>query len=460
MSRLKVFVAVVALVVSAACDNEPTAPVKPPAVVSADAVATRHPLVESLTVSLASAARVQVTYRTGAEPALRVTADSAAASHHLLLTRLRAATTYSYEVRSRSSSGQLGSPVTGTFTTGDLPAEFADFAFNTTGTPTNPVTLLQISTSTNGWLGLIAVDGKGRPVWFHRASTGAMGGWYRNNGDIVVIDRGIHVMNAIGDTVYSLPQSPGAPYGTIHHGVTNAPAGGLLFVATDSRVVNDTAVTADAIWEWTPETGALVKRWSAHDFLDWNTERGSGSAASNWLHTNAVSVGAHGNYIVSMRNMDQVLSIAPDWSRVEWRVGGPGATLSLSPEDIFSGQHGAREIAPDRLLLFDNGFARPSGDTRSRALELRIDTVAGTATRVWEYWPEPENIAIRLGSVFQFANGNTLIDFGWLNPSPIQIVEVTAGGQVVWKLAPVSDVIGKIYHAIPRTTLWGETEVP
>jgi hypothetical protein len=430
---------------------------KPPAIVSAQAAPTRHPLVQAVAVSLASAGRVEVTYRTGAETALRVTADSASPSHNLLLTRLRAATTYTYEVRSRSSSGQLGTTVTGTFTTGELPAEFADFEFEATGSPTSPITVVQISTSTNGWQGIVAVDRQGRPVWFHEATTGAMGGWFRANGDAVVIDQGVQVIDALGDTVYSLPQSAGAPYGNIHHGVTNSPSGGLLFVATDPRVVNDTTVVADAIWEWTPETGALVKRWSAHDFLDWTTERGAASAAANWLHTNAISVGAHGNFIVSMRNMNQVLSIAPDWSRVQWRLGGAGATLALVPEDVFSGQHGAREIAPGHLLLFDNGFERTSAG--SRVLEFQIDSLAGTATRVWDYTPVPPNFATRLGSVFRFANGNTLIDFGWFGSSPIEVVEVSSTGQLIWKLTPVTDVITKIYHAIPRTTLWGETEV-
>jgi hypothetical protein len=141
---------------------------------------------------------------------------------------------------------------------------------------------------------------------------------------------------------------------------------------------------------------------------------------------------------------------------VEWRLGGPGATITLPLADRFYGQHGAKEISPGRLLLFDNGFDRPTG-LFSRAMEVAVNASAHTAAKTWEYRAVPDISATRLGSVQRYANGNTLIDFGWLNPDPIQILEVTSTGEIVWKLTPANAVPGKIYAVEPLTSLFGET---
>jgi hypothetical protein len=443
--------------VASACSDPTETDPPPPNITTANAVLTKHPLVASLVVALEDSAAVEVSYHaTTGGSGLRVTADSVASHHQLQLTRLRAGTTYSYEVRSRNAAGRLGKPTIGTVTSGPLPAGLADFVFETSGIPTRPVTLMQVSAATNGWFGVIATDASGAPVWFHRTKTGAMGFMRRPNGDIAIIDNGIFVIGPRGDTVASLPPASSA-YGTIHHGIANSPTGGILFIANDKRTIADTVVTGDGIFEWDPATNVVVKRWTAFDFFDWRTQRTTQSAANNWLHANAVNVGPRGNVILSMRNMNQVASIAADFKSVEWRLGGPGATISMPSADLFYGQHGAREISPGRVLVFDNGFDRPSAESFSRGLEIAVDATARTATKMWEYRETPDNLAVRLGSVHRYSNGNTFMTFGWLSPSPIQIVEVTAAGQKVYRIAPVGTVIEKIYASEPVTTLFGET---
>ena len=445
-------------VVLAACSEDPAGTVAPPpAVVSAIAAPTRHPLVQSLTVTLEAPAALDVEYRTPTGAMLHVVADSVAKTHVVMLTRMKASATYAFNARAVNAAGSKGEGATGTFQTGALGEGVRDFDFEASGIPGAPVTLLQISTTENNWFGMVAIDGAGDIVWYHRVKGGAMGSVQRPNGEIVVIDGGLYVVNMVGDTVASLPKTAASPFGDIHHAVTPSPAGGLLFIAKDPRVIRDTTVVADAVWEWTPETNALVKRWSAHDFYDWSTERGPAAAPNNWLHTNAISVGARGNYIIAHRNHNQVTSISSDWKTIEWRLGGPGATITLPPGEAFTGQHGANEYAPGHVLLFDNGIER--AEVYSRAVEFEIDLPNKRATKVWEYRPTPDVQHLRLGSVFRLPNGNTHIDFGWLLPDVVEIVEVTPTGSIAWRAAPTSTMISKIYHALPRQTLFGETEV-
>jgi hypothetical protein len=441
---------------SASCSNDTAAPLPTPDVVSANAESTRHPLVFTATATLSAPARVEARYYDAGRDTLVVSDSSASTSHTILLTRLHASSSYTVEVRSVNASGAYGSPRVSTFNTGPLPAGIGDDHFDVSGAPTLPLTVLQISAASNGWFGVVALDEAGQVVWYHRTVTGAMGFTRRSNGQVAIIDKGIVVIGPTGDTVAALPQSAGATYGTIHHGIANAPDGDLLFTATDTRVIDDTAVVGDAVWKWSPETGVLQKKWTAFDFLDWKSERTASSGKSDWLHANAVSMGSHGNVIVGFRNLDQVISIAPDWTSLEWRLGGPGATVTTPADATFSGQHGAHQLANGNVLMFDNGFDRPDHTTFSRGLELSIDASAHAARKVWEYRSSPDIIATRLGSAIRYSNGNTMLDFGWLDPSPIEIVEVDAAGVVRYRLNPTTATIGKIYGVETTSSLFGE----
>lgn len=87
------------------------------------------------------------------------------------------------------------------------------------------------------------------------------------------------------------------------------------------EAVQDTAVTGDAVWLWNMETDEVQKVWSAWDHLDWELDRGRQSRPDDWLHANAIPVGPCGNLVVSFHFLNQVISIAPDYQSVEWRMG-------------------------------------------------------------------------------------------------------------------------------------------
>ena len=76
------------------------------------------------------------------------------------------------------------------------------------------------------------------------------------------------------------------------------------------------------------------------------------------------------------------------------------------------GQHSVHMVAPDRLLLYDNGYFLPDGVVGdSRAVEYQLDRAAGTATRVWDYTAKGSGWTPAGGSVQRLPDGSTLI--GW-----------------------------------------------
>lgn len=450
----------VALAIVAACDD-PSGPRTASGdvrEVRVDSIAGSS--VRAVTVRLDRAAPVVVTYGATGTPVLTITADSSALTHRILLPRLRANRSYALEAYIPGAAA----PVRTTFQTGLLPQPIAAIqaGLQATGTPSLPVALIEVTGATN-FGGMLIVEQGEIAGWLPMAGS-LFGATRRTNGQFVLNDAalGLVAYRIDGSIAHQLPQSGGATatlYGRIHHDVIALPNDHLLFIANETRVVGSETVVGEALWEWVPETGAVTKRWSAFDFLDWNTLRGSRSVAGNWLHGNGISYGPRGNIVMSLRNADHVISIAPDFGSLEWRIGGPTGTLALADSNRFFGQHYVSEPSPGRLLVYDNGWGRPGG-TYTRAIEYAINTAAGTATRVWQYRPTPDIYSSLVGSARRLTNGNTTVLFGMLagqnsSTGPITAVEVNPAGTVVWRLN-VGPELTRLYRLTPIVSLLGE----
>ncbi len=447
-------------VLLAACDD-PSGPVGTGHVVSVQIDSSIGPITRVITVQLDKASRVEVTYAAQGTKVLTVSADSVAMKHRLVLPRLRAERSYMVEV---AVPGDDASALRTTFETRPLPPLLAEIDLRATGTPTLPVGLVEVAQAERFFGALLIVE-DAEIVGYVEMAGPLFGSTRRANGEIVLLDNALGLVSRRldGSVAHRLPQpdsAPGAAYGRIHHDVTATPGNTLLFIANEVRPVGGTPITGEALWEWNPEAGTVVKRWSAFDHLTWQGPQGR-STVGNWLHGNGIKYGPRGNVLMSLRNINQVISIAPDFSRLEWKLGGAGS-LAIADADRFFGQHYVSEPTLNRVLIYDNGFQRPSGPF-TRAIEYRIDVAAGTATPVWQYRPSPDVLAALVGSVQRHSNGNTTVLFGMRNPDDgsfgpldMTVVEVNGAGNVVWQLAFDKAVLKRIYRWTPVASLLGE----
>lgn len=454
-----VVVTVTALSTVAAC-SDPSGPVTPSEVQALVIDTTGSPLVRRVTLVMRAAGPASVTWGAEGTPVLTLTSDTSAFVHRFLLPRLRQARTYVVEA---SSPGSTRAPVRESFTTDSLPPVVRGIRFNETGEPSLPVALIEVVGATQ-FGGLLMVE-DGQVVGWLPLVGSLFGATRRANGDITMLDGalGLTSYRLDGTLAHRLPQAGlGAPtvYERIHHDVVATPQNTLLFIANDTKVVGADTVVGEALWEWTPESGVVRKRWSAFDFLDWNVLRGTRSTTGNWLHGNGLAFGPRGNVLMSLRNADQVISIAPDFATVEWTLGGTNGTLAVgAAADRFWGQHYVSEPAAGRVLVFDNGFERPGG-TYSRAIEYQLSTANGTATKVWEYRASPDIYASLVGSARRLPNGNTTIMFGMFpgqsgSSGPVTAVEVTPAGTPVWRLT-FGNALTRLYRITPVASLLGE----
>ncbi len=331
----------------------------------------------------------------------------------------------------------------------NLPADLAAVNFKTEGFPSAQYTVLELSQA-GGFNGFVMVNGEGKPVWFFRTKAGTGGFTRRANGNFVFLDGGggLIEVTAIGDTVRVLPQEA-VPGRHMHHDVITTPQNTILFIADDWQTWKDSLMNGAALWEWNPESGSLVKRWSSFDHLNPDLDWGSRSVRTDWLHPNSVRFGPRGNIVLSLHFLNQVISITSDFKSLEWRLGGVRATIPVS--DPFSGQHSVQEIETGHVLMFDNGFER-TVERYSRALELEI--VGDSCRIVWQWRPEKDNWGVVIGSARRLPNGNTMVCFGLPNnpalgsTGPIEVYEVASSGQIVWHIV-VSGAVSSMYRATP-----------
>ncbi len=456
-----------AVAAASACSESTGTGDAPPRVTAVVVDSESGPIFRSLILTLERPATVQVDYWTAASPRLRVERALTSTTDTVFLPRLRSRSVYDFEISVvEPGGGRRGEPYQGAFSTESLPSDLSALRFVAHGTPSMPLVMLEVRTPLNPnppFQGYVVVDADGEVVWYWR--TIPEGFTRRSNGNFVVLvstqstPGGLVELTPDLRTVAELPLDSGR---VIHHDVVVTPQNTLLFLEQETRVVNDTAWTGEAIWEWDPQRNVRLKKWSAFDFLSPTTDRGMRSLPTDWLHANSLALGPRGNVVVSLPSLNQIISIAPDFRSLEWRLGGPGSTWLVDSAAKFSFEHSAAEIAPGRVLLFDNGRDRLPGDLHSRALEIALDRATGQATRVWEFRPQPDIWAPIVGSARRLANGNTVVGFGvsagFLGATgPVVAYEVTPAGRVVWDLFVEGVAIN--YRATPLFAIGAETEV-
>jgi hypothetical protein len=395
-------------------------------------------------------------------PVLRMRADSIAPEHRILLPRLRAGTEYRFAVRTYSDALESDSIYRGTFTTGALPADLTGLNYSMEGAATFPMVMVPLRNSPGGFAGQIAFEtAGGQIVWYMRSAGGTLvAAPIPDSHDMLFIEGGFPgdasrngIVRAGPDArVVALLERGSGAFGQIHHDMVAIDRERVLFLAFDVRTVRDTAVTGESIWEWNTRTNAVTKKWSAWDFLNWDTDRTPTTVPTSWLHANSITIGPRGNIVVSFRTLSQVISIAPDFRSLEWRLGGPNATIRVAPDDAFRGQHSVREVAPKRVLVFDNQGAGPEND-HSRVIEF--DITGDTARVVFLYEPEPSLAAPLRGGTYRLANGNTLAVFTSL---PFQAHEVAPDLSRLWTMTG-DFTFFSMFRAAPWYSIGGEEAV-
>jgi hypothetical protein len=147
----------------------------------------------------------------------------------------------------------------------------------------------------------------------------------------------------------------------------------------------------------------------------------------DYAHANAVGLDTDGNFILSARNTWTIYKINRATGAIMWRLGGKHSSFELSPGAHFAWQHDARRRADGAITLFDNS-AFPPVRKHSRALALRVDESAKTATLITARLHPRGLLAATQGNQQALPNGDTLVGWG----SQRYFTEFAPDGRVLW----------------------------
>ena len=131
----------------------------------------------------------------------------------------------------------------------------------------------------------------------------------------------------------------------------------------------------------------------------------------DYFHVNSVEEEPDGNFLVSARNTSTIYEIDRNTGDVLWRLGGKKSTFKMGPGTTFWWQHDARRHADGTITLFDNGAAPPR-EKQSRAVRLRLDMDAKTATLVHQDLSPDRVLAGSQGDVQVLENGDRFVGWG------------------------------------------------
>ena len=180
----------------------------------------------------------------------------------------------------------------------------------------------------------------------------------------------------------------------------------------------------------------VVFEWHSIDhfaFEEVDSIRLNSTAQVDWTHSNAVEMDYDGNILISHRHFNEITKINRQDSSVMWRLGGKANQFTfIGDSAMFLAQHDCRRLPNGHLTLFDNGIANPLH--YGSAKEYILDEVNRTATLVWSHNEGIDHYSASQGNVQRLNNGNTLISYGDLVPTPVVFNVVDSTGNKVFQI--------------------------
>jgi hypothetical protein len=236
------------------------------------------------------------------------------------------------------------------------------------------------------------------------------------------------------------------------HEMLVTPRGTALLIAypyvhADLRAVGgprDGMAIDGVVQEVDLETGHVLFEWHSLDHVGleeshWPLPEDPRTVAYDYAHLNSVAIDDDGDLLVNARHTWAAYKIDRRTGTVRWRLGGKKSDFEMGPGTTFGYQHDARRQDDGTITIFDNSSTPPVAKF-SRALVLKLDEKAMTATLVHAFEHPTKVLTPHQGNAQRLPDGHVMVGFG----GEPYATEYTDDGQVVFdgKL-----VVGDTYRA-------------
>ena len=176
-------------------------------------------------------------------------------------------------------------------------------------------------------------------------------------------------------------------------------------------------ITDSVIEEIDVKTGLVMWEWHALGHVAISDSHNPAPRASypwDYVHINSISVGSHGDVLLSSRNTWALYDVDIRTGGVRWRIGGDHSSFRLGPGTRTYWQHDA-EFQPGGLIsIFDNG-SDPPKEKQSRGVLIDPDLAMHTVTLVKQFVnPSRTLLASSQGNLQSLPRGDWLMGYGGL----------------------------------------------
>jgi hypothetical protein len=179
------------------------------------------------------------------------------------------------------------------------------------------------------------------------------------------------------------------------------------------------------------KTGLVLFQWDSLDHVGLSASYSPVARRTgvpwDYFHVNSIDLQSDGSLVISARNTSQIYKVSGQTGAIEWKLGGKYPTFKMGPNTSFYYQHDARVHAGGTITIFDDA-GQPFREKQSRALTLKLDPAANTATLVSQFFHAPPLKAPAEGNVQLLPNGDQLVGWG---QAPF-ITEFNAKGKQVF----------------------------
>jgi hypothetical protein len=432
-----------------------------------------------MTATVRDADKVRISYQAQGSTATSSTPDVAISGPETItlpVFGLRPETSYSMWVTALTTGGRTTDSPQLSLRTGSLPSYFPVFSVERPGNPQPGYTMVawtgtNIGGTTpdlfNDQNAALIVDQDGQVAWYKEFPGHIVLDWQRQPDDnyTAAVDQAnpwttesYRQFDKLGNELRTW--TIGGDLSIDDHELRVLANGDALLFATNARTMDlsgiggqPQALVLGNLLIRMNSNNQFVFQWDSFDHLpaidDLDPQIDPTGDIVDWTHGNAIDVTADGNYLMSFRNISQVVKIDSRSGAVLWKLGGSDGNFTFLDDPLqgFSLQHGIRELANGNLLLFDNGASHDP--PQSRAVEYQLDLNARTARMVWQYDANPALFAFAMGFAQRLQNGNTLVTYGILP----YVHEVNRAGELQWSLLPPEQP-GIIYRSFRIPSLY------
>ncbi|HEX4467498.1 MAG TPA: arylsulfotransferase family protein, partial [Solirubrobacteraceae bacterium] len=179
---------------------------------------------------------------------------------------------------------------------------------------------------------------------------------------------------------------------------------------------SDAAIADTLFEELDLKTGLVRYEWHSLDHVPLSNAYTSARYASertpyDYFHINSVELQSSGDYLVDSRDTWAAYDVSARTGQVQWELGGKHSSFKEPADAKTAYQHDARRQPDGTITFFDNG-ATPTVHDQSRAVALRLDEQARTATVVRDFRHPKPLVSGSQGNVQPLANGNWVVGWG------------------------------------------------